>query len=172
MDAAAACDGAAMGMMDKFEELAAQYLRLALRDVREGDQIPPSGALTQLHSTLELFLPLMMRESDPAHWRLEAFDAFRFPVARKTGPCEAELRGAGLLLSDETWTPIELRLRAAADADSIAWASGRVGDRRVPAEQRPAATSDLGDLLASVSEQPGKIEWAYAAEYPGRTADG
>ena len=165
MDAVGACDGDAMSMMDKFEELAAQYLRSALRGVNDGDRIPESGALTQLQGALELFLPLMMRESDPQHWRLEAFDAFRFPVARKTGPCEVELRGAGLLLSDETWTPIALRLRAAAEADSIAWASGRVGDRRVPAEQRPAAQSDLRALLASVSEQPDQIEWAYAAEY-------
>ena len=155
-----------MGMMDKFDELAAQYLRRALRDVREGEAIPPSGALTQLQSTLELFLPLMMRDSDPAHWRLEAFDAFRFPVARKTGPWEAELRGAGLLLSDETWTPIALRLRAAADADTIAWASGRVGDRRIHPAQRPTAQSDLQALLARVSEQPDQIEWSYAAEYP------
>lgn len=166
MDAAGACDGCTVGMMDKFDELAAQYLRLALRDVQEGEAIPPSGALTQLHGTLELFLPLMMRESDPAHWRLEAFDAFRFPVARKTGQFEAEFRGAGLLLSDETWTPIELRLRAAADADSIAWARGRVGDRRVPAAQRPAAQADLQTLLVRVSEQPDQIDWAYAAEYP------
>lgn len=116
-----------MGMMDKFEELAAQYLRLALQGVREGEKIPESGAFVQLLSALELLLPLMMRNSDPNHWRLEAFDAFRFPVAQKTGPCEAEFRGEGLLLSNETWTPVHLRLRVAADTDAIAWASCQVG---------------------------------------------
>jgi hypothetical protein len=73
----------------------------------------------------------MMRDADPQRWRLEAFDAFRFPVARKTGPCEAEFSGTGQLLSDESWTPVQLHLRAAADSDAIVWASCQVGDQRV-----------------------------------------
>ena len=161
-----------MGMMAKFEELAAQYLRLALRGVEEGNHIPDSAALQQLESALELFLPLMLRGSDAQHWRLEAFDAFRFPEARKTGSCEAEFRGAGLLLSDETWTPVQVRLRAAADGDVIAWGSCRVGDRRVEQKQRPASRSpDLYSLLASVCEHPEKMDWAFSAEYPGAELD-
>jgi hypothetical protein len=154
-------------MMAKFEELAAQYLRLALRGVGEGQDIPSSEAVTQLQSALELFLPLIMRGADPNHWRLEAFDAFRFPFATKTGPAEAEFRGAGLLLSDETWTPVRVRLRAADDSDTIAWGSCQVGDRRVERAQRPAADSpDLARLLTSVSEQPDNVAWAFSAEYP------
>jgi hypothetical protein len=156
-----------MGMMAKFEELAAQYLRMSLRDVGEGNQLPDSEALRQFKSALELFLPLMLRHSDPNHWRLEAFDAFRFPVARKTGPCEAEFRGAGLLLSDETWTPVQLRLRVAVESDVIAWGSCQVGDRRVERTQRlPSKSPELGRLLASVSERPEAIEWTFSAEYP------
>jgi hypothetical protein len=109
----------------------------------------------------------MLRGADPNHWRLEAFDAFRFPVARKTGPCEAEFRGAGLLLSDETWTPVQLRLRAAPDTDVIAWGSCQVGDRRVERTQRPPAKSpELARLLASVCEQPEAMDWTFSAEYP------
>jgi hypothetical protein len=156
-----------MGMMAKFEELAAQYLRISVRGVEDGNQIPDSEALRQLQSALELFLPLMLRGSDPNHWRLEAFDAFRFPVARKTGPCEAEFRGAGLLLSDETWTPVQLRLRAAADTDVIAWGSCQVGDRRVERTQRlPSKSPELVRLLTSVCEHPEAMDWAFSAEYP------
>jgi hypothetical protein len=156
-----------MGMMAKFEELAAQYLRMSLRGVEEGSQIPNSEAVKQLQGALELFLPLMLRNADPNHWRLEAFDAFRFPVARKLGPCEAEFRGAGLLLSDETWTPVQVRLRAASDTDVIAWGSCQVGDRRVERTQRlPSKSPELDRLLASVCEHPDRMDWAFSAEYP------
>lgn len=161
-----------MGMMAKFEELAAQYLKLVLHGVADGDPIPESGARTQLHSAFELFLPLMLREADASHWRLEAFDAFRFPVARKTGLLEAEFRGAGLLLSDETWTPVQVRLRAASDGDTIVWGSCQVGDRLVGrAERLPSNSPDLGKLLAAVCEHPKTIAWAFSAEYPAAAGD-
>lgn len=157
-----------MGMMAKFEELAAQYLRLSLRGVQEGGHVPETEARMQLQSALELFLPLMLRNADPNHWRLEAFDAFRFPVARKTAPLEAEFRGAGLLLSDETWTPVQVRLRAAADADTIEWGTCQVGDRLAgPGKRLPSQSPELGRLLSSICDHPEKIDWAFSAEYPG-----
>ena len=161
-----------MGMMAKFEELAAQYLRQSLRGVGEGDAIPESTARTQLQGALELFLPLMLRGSDPNHWRLEAFDAFRFPVARKTGSLEAEFRGAGLLLSDETWTPVRVCLRVDADSDVIAWGSCQVGDRLTsPRDRPPAKSPDLGTLLGAVCEHPESMDWAFSAEYPAVADD-
>lgn len=161
-----------MSMMAKFEELAAQYLRLSLRGISEGEAIPDSEPRRQLQSALELYLPLMLRGADPNHWRLEAFDGFRFPIARKTGPCEAEFRGAGLLLTDETWTPVQVRLRAAGDADTIAWGSCQVGDRLVGPTERPKfASPSLGNLLASVAEHPEKMEWAFSVEFPDGAAE-
>ena len=155
-----------MGMMAKFEELAAQYLRLVLHGVQLGEHIPESPARTQLQSALELFLPLMLRDTDPGHWRLEAFDGFQLPVARKTGPFEAEFRGVGLLLTDETWTPVQVRLRAAEEADVIAWGSCQVGDRLVPRTDRlPSDSPALGNLLASVCEHPERMDWEFSAEY-------
>lgn len=161
-----------MSMMAKFEELTAQYLRLSVRGLEVGDDIPLSNAREQLQSAFELFLPLTLREADPNYWRLEAFDAFRFPVARKTGPDEAEFRGAGLLLSDETWTPVQVRLRVAPDSDTIAWGSCQAGDRRVGKSDRlPAKSLELGHLLQSVSETPETIDWAFSAGYPGQAAE-
>jgi hypothetical protein len=157
-----------MSMMAKFEELAAQYLRLVVQGVAAGGHIPESDARRQLQSAFELFLPLMLRGADPNHWRLEAFDAFRFPVARKTGPVEAEFRGAGLLLSDETWTPVHVQLRAAGDSDTIVWGRCAVGDRLVARTERlPSDSPDLGKLLESVCERPDQVDWAFRAEYPG-----
>ena len=157
-----------MGLMAKFEELAAQYLRIALGGALDSGAIPESEARVQLESALELLLPIILREADPSYWRLEAFDALRFPVARKTGSFEAEFRGVGLLLSEETWIPIQVRLRAADDRDTIIWASCQAGDRDVGRAQRlPAKSPDIGKLLRSVCEHPEKMNWAFSAEYPG-----
>jgi hypothetical protein len=156
-----------MGMMAKFEELTAQYLRLVLSGVRVGETILDSEPRRQLLSALELFLPLILREADSNYWRLEAFDGFQFPVARKTGACEAELRGAGLLLSDETWIPVQARLQVASNADTIAWGSCQAGDRRVGrSEQLSAKSPELRQLLQAVSECPEHMDWAFSAEYP------
>jgi len=151
-----------MSMMAKFEELTAQYLRLVLSGIGEGDSIPESEPRRQLLSAFELFLPLMLREADSKYWRLEAFDGFQFPVARKTGMYEGEFRGAGLLLSDESWIPVQARLRVAPDADSIAWGSCQAGNRSV-------GYAELKGLLLSVSESPERMEWAFSAEYPAST---
>ena len=161
-----------MSMMAKFEELAAQYLRLSLHGIGEGEAIPESAARGQMESALELYLPLMLRGADANHWRFEAFDGFQFPVARKTGPLEAEFRGAGLLLSDQTWTPVQVRIRAAAESDTIAWGQCQVGDRLVgKAERPPHDSSKLGKLLATVCEHPDTVEWAFAVEFPDAAAE-
>jgi hypothetical protein len=152
-----------MGMMDKFEELAAQYLRHVLRGVRDGEHIPESEHRLQLQSALELFLPLMLRQADQTYWRLEAFDGFQFPVARKVGATEAEFRGAGLLLSAETWIPVQARLRVAGAGDTIAWGTCQAGDRRV-------GHGELASLLRSVSEHPESVQWAFSVEFPAASS--
>ena len=99
---------------------------------------------------------------------VDAEDAFRVPVARKVGPLEAEFRGVGLLLSDETWTPVQVRLRAAHDTDTIAWGRCQAGDRLGSQTERlPFSSPGLGKLLASVCEHPERVDWAFSAEYPG-----
>jgi hypothetical protein len=100
----------------------------------------------------------MLREADANHWRLEAFDAFQFPFAQRIGVLEAEFRGAGLLLAAETWTPVQVRLRAAEDSDTIAWARCQAGLR--------SPAPGLSELLISVSEHPERLDWAYSAAYP------
>jgi hypothetical protein len=133
----------------------------------DGDQIEESAEFGELRLALERFLPAVLRESYPAQWRHEAFDGFRLAVARRTGPFEAELLGLGLLISDQTWTPMHVRLRAAADADSISWVLCRVGSRigAGPEFTRlPHDSTKMSKLLYSVSEQPENIAWAFTVE--------
>ena len=104
----------------------------------------------------------LQRSADPSHWRLEAFDAFDFPVARKTGPYDAEFRGAGLLLAAEIWTPVQVRLRVDAATDAIVWG-------RCQADGRRADHAQLRELLVAVAQHPDRIPWAFSADYPNGT---
>ena len=63
-----------------------------------GYTIEQSSDFLELQLALERFLPAVLRDDYPAQWRHEAFDGFRWAVARKIGPEEVELVGLGLLI--------------------------------------------------------------------------
>ena len=153
--------GGTRDVVSKAEEAAGRTLRSVLADVSEGEQIAESEDFQELQSALEYFLPSILRDTYPAQWRHESLDAFRFAVARKTGPLEAELLGLCLLISDQTWTPVHIHLRAAAEAEAISWVSCKLGDGG-PAGKRmtrlPYESTKVSKLLFSVSEHPENID--------------
>src|SRR5262245_64679223 len=108
-------------MTSKVEAVVSQELRAILAPLATGAPIEDSERLVELQIALELFLP------EELGWRDESFDAFRFAVARKVAPDEAEFVGLALFISDQAWTPIHLRLRLSPDSDQIAALDCRVG---------------------------------------------
>jgi len=87
------------------EKIVSQELRAILARVVTGAPIEHSEQLDQFQSALEFFL------TEELGWPQESFDAFRFAVARKVAPEEAEFVGLALLITDQAWTPIHLWLR-------------------------------------------------------------
>jgi ribosomal protein S18 acetylase RimI-like enzyme len=114
--------------MSKAEEIASRCLRTVLLPLPSGAAIPESEAFVELQSALEIFLPAALAERYVL-WRYESIDAFRFSVARKTGPDEAELIGLCLLITDQIWTAMHLRLRLASSGDRIDWMELKLGQR-------------------------------------------
>ena len=98
-------------MTSKAEKIVSQELRAILAPVATGAPIEHSERLVKLQGALEFFLP------EQLGWRHESFDAFRFAIARKAAPEEAEFVGLALLISDQAWTPIHLWLRFSPDSD-------------------------------------------------------
>lgn len=151
-------------MTSKPEEIVSQELRAILATVTTGAPIEHSERLVKLQGALEFFLP------EQLGWRDESFDAFRFAVARKVAPEEAEFLGLALLISDQAWTPIHLRLRLSPDSDQITSLDCRVGE---PAEGearlvRIPYESDLADkVLDHLADRVGAIEWVYRAARGG-----
>ena len=93
--------------------LAGQALRELLAGVPDGDGLPEGEAFGKLQSVLERLVPALVG------WRHESLDGFRFAVAKKVCPHDAELLGLCLLISDQTWTPIHLRLSVAPGDDAL-----------------------------------------------------
>ena len=152
-------------MVSKAEEIAGRCLRSVTNALADGDQIEESEDFEELQSALERFLPALLRETYPAQWRHAAFDGFRLAVARKTGPSEAELIGLGLLISDQTWTPFQIRLRAAPGIDGVSSVRCNVGDGGASGSgmtRLPYGASKVDKLLFSVSERPQDIAWAFS----------
>ena len=147
-------------MTSKAETIVSQELRAILAPLATGAPIQHSERLVKLQSALEFFLPVELG------WRYESFDAFRFVVARKVTPDEAEFLGLALLISDQAWTPIHLWLHLSPDADQITSFDCRVGEPGEGAERlvRIPYASGLADkILYRLPERVGAIDWVYRA---------
>lgn len=138
-------------------------MRVLLERLPYGSAIDDSDQFSIFQSALEHFIPAALRETYP-WWEHESLDAFRFAVARKVGPDAAEFIGLCLLISDQTWTPIHLRLRLAPNDDRLEQlvlflgesGTGDGGMVRMPYN----STSD-GKLVSSVEPRLQSIQWAY-----------
>jgi hypothetical protein len=151
-------------MVSKAEAAASRSLRIVLSPLSVGDTVEESLELTELHFALEIFLPEVLSESS-AFWRAESFDGFRWAVARKTGSSDAEFLGLGLLISDQSWTPLHVRMTIEPKIDAISRISCNVGDGG-PGGKRmtrlPYASSKESKLLFSVGHNPEAIDWAFS----------
>lgn len=157
----------AVNMVSTAELVAGRCLRSVVAAVADGEPIAESADFAELQSALERLLPAVLREAYPAQWRWEALDGFRLAVARRTGPGEAELLGLCLLISDQTWTPLHVRLRASPEDGGISWLLCRVGDggaAGVGMTRLPYGSSTASQLLASMGEGPDSIDWAFSVE--------
>jgi len=152
-------------MTSKPEEIASRCLRAILAPISAGAAIEDSDDFSIFQSAMEHVIPSILEEEYP-WWRYESLDGFLFAVARKVGPEEALFIGLCLLISDQTWTPLHLRLRIAPQSDNIEWLVCRLGESgtgnggmvRTPYGSSRQTTK----LLNSVVDRLESIAWAYA----------
>jgi len=93
-----------------------------------GTDFPESPELRDVLNGLEFFLPPTLAEIYP-YWKGESLDGFYLSEARKTHERSAWLRGVGVLISDQTLTPVDVCLRVSASEDEIEWMECRLGER-------------------------------------------
>lgn len=151
-------------MVSRAEQSAASALRAVLADLPVGADLPDSPALRELQSSLERFLPEVLSAAYPAAWRFESLDALRLGVARKIGPRDAMLIGLGLLVSDQSWTPLHAELALAPDADVMAGVRCKLGEGPAPPRRRAYDDPSIGAWLQQVSTRALPMGWTYVAQ--------
>ena len=156
------------------EEVASQCLRSVLAPLPDGASIEGSSDFQWFQSALERVIPALLAERFP-FWHYESLDAFRFAVARKLRSDEAEFIGLCLLITEQAWTPLHLRLGISPHSDKIKWMECKLGESGN--DNLGLLTTAYGSvredkLLDSIMKRLGSIDWAYTVTRgsPGEAA--
>ncbi len=110
----------------KSEEIICCDLRPILSSLEDGDNIQDSEELNEVLVGLEVFLSIIFQDRYN-EWKYEGLDGIYLSKALRTGLNEAELIGICILISDQTLTPIHIRLRLAISSDEIEWLDCKLG---------------------------------------------
>jgi hypothetical protein len=135
-----------------------------------GDSLGHLTTQPDLLSAIEYFLPEVLREVH-GEWQCESLDGVYPKIFHKTGDREIEIVGLALFISDQTLTPLHVRLQLSATFDCVSWIDLRLGEhsahgcRRVPSDI-PGA---FGTML-HVTERLNSIDWYYHVCYGERAS--
>lgn len=119
--------------------------------------IPESEIFNDALSALEYFIPEVLREVYD-EWKYESLDGVLPGLALKTNGYEAEIAGLGIILSDQTYTPLHVHLKLLSDQDEVTWFDCKLG------EANPSGLAKKMDTIAVV-EHLHHIEWSYHAGF-------
>jgi hypothetical protein len=130
--------------------------------------IGESADLRDALAAIEFFLPEVLREVH-AEWQEESLDGIYPAFIQKTGDDEIEIIGLCILISDQTLTPIHLRLQLAPTDNTVSWLECNLGEAtdtgmlRVPYSRQIVYGDKLGVLKRLDS-----IRWVYKVGYGER----
>jgi hypothetical protein len=110
------------------EQRISRALHSVLGRIIDGADFLDTRELRRVGIGLEYFLPPVLAEIYP-YWKGESLDGFYFSEARRIGPEQAELFGACVLISDQTVTPVHIRLWVARSEEKIDRMECRLGKR-------------------------------------------
>ena len=157
-------------MVSRVEENISRSLRAVLADLPAGASIGDSEQFRELLSGLEFFLPQQVLSEIYTEWTRESLDGILPCLARKTGEGEAEILGLCILISDQTLTPLPVRLQVAASTNEVSWLECRLGERgkhgmvRTPYE----SSSAVAKRLYALDGKADRIEWVYKVTFGKR----
>lgn len=150
------------------ERRVCEYLTPILRELAVGESLGDASALRNLFTALEFFLPEVLREVHP-EWQGESLDGVYAKIFRKTGDREIELIGLANFISDQTLTPLHLRLQLSAAHDRVSWIDCRLGEHTADGCRRePYGSSKVHGTMLHVVERLESIEWFYHVGYGER----
>jgi hypothetical protein len=114
-------------IVTKGEECLAKSVRTLLGRVTTGDKIEESDDFREFLCDLEWYIPEVLREIH-SEWKTESLDAVFPLVTRKTGEREVVVFGQCILITDQTFTPIYVKLQIHSSEDKVTWLECKLGE--------------------------------------------
>ena len=110
------------------DERLVKSVRTILDQVTTGDKIEESDDLQEFLNALEWFIPEVLEEIH-SEWKNECLDAVLPHLTRKTGEREVEVFGLCILITDQTFTPIYVKLQIHSSEDKITLLECKLGEK-------------------------------------------
>jgi hypothetical protein len=153
--------------ISRAEECICKHLEPILASLPVSSSVYEAEGFTEVLLGLEWFIPEVLREIH-AEWKGESLDGIYPAVARKTADREIEIVGLCCLISDQTLTPLHLRLQLAGSGAAISSLECRLGENTANGMLRVPYTSDTGWGIARVLNRLDSIDWTYRVGYGDR----
>jgi hypothetical protein len=136
----------------------------------------PADRVCTGRDSLDAFRLIQLSPSDPGSRysgpraqasSLSAVSADKMSVARKIGEREIEIFGLCILMSDQTMTPIHLRLQLSPTTNEVSWLELRLGERGRRGMVRMPYSSEgaVYKRLHALNERGDRIEWVYKVTF-------
>jgi hypothetical protein len=144
------------------ERRISRALRFALERIGNGAGFLDASEHRGLLLGLEFFIPATLSNKYP-YWNHESLDGFFLSKAEKVDAETAQLVGVCILISDQTVTPFEAKLKVSSLEEKIDWMECRVGQRSKgngDMERTPHSRWRHNPLIGMEnSKEP--IDWVY-----------
>jgi hypothetical protein len=155
-------------MTSSAERCVSQSLRAILCDVPNGESIPDSEQFRTFLIGLECFLPEILQEIH-SEWRYECLDGIYTSVAKKSTDREIEILGLCIIISDQTLTPLHVRIRIAKEDQEVSWLECRLGERcRNGTVRLPYDSNSISKRLYALEARTEQIDWVYKVTFGDR----
>ena len=154
-------------MASSAEQRISCSLRALLAGLLDGASISASEQFREILSFLNFFLPHQVLSEIYPEWNQESLDGILPILARKTRDGETEILGLCIIISDQTLTPIHVRLQVAASNDEISWLECRLGQRGKDGMVRTPydSLSAVARRLCALDGRPDLIDWVYKVTF-------
>ena len=152
-------------MVSRAEQIISRSLRTVLAELPDGASIGDCDLFRDVLSGLEFFLPQILSEVYP-EWKGESLDGVMPLLACKRCELDAEIFGLCILISDQTITPLHVRLQVAASTDEVSWLECRLGEREKHGMVRmPYDSSAIAKRLHALDGRQDLIDWVYQVTF-------
>ena len=157
--------------ISKAESHICDHLRPILASLPSHAAIDDSEEFDEVLRALERFLPEVLDEVHP-EFTGEGLDGVYAAHAQKTAEREIEIIGLCCILSDQTLTPLHLRLQLAQATDYVSWVDCRLGENTATGMRRePYRGAIVNDNMLHVMKRLDSIDWYYHVSYGERTSN-